>query len=731
MSIKQTEQIDEFCLKLNALVTNIRTLGEPVEESYVVKKILRSVPSKFLLITSAIEQFGKIDEISIEDTVGSLKAHEERICGQNENTGGQLLLTEEEWSRKENGEGQLLFTREEWIKKSGKGGTENSQGQKNRGVVRGVHDRSKELDDTITGQVRFGDGSTVERGKGTLSESGNRVVIKDEYLWVYDEKERILMKVLGSVNRLYKAFINNSGVSCLLSKVEETSHLWHSRHGQVNYQAMALMSKHGMAYGLPEIVQPKEVLRTDRGVEFKSKNFEKCCDEVGIDRHYTAPYSPQQNGVVKRRNRTIVAMARSFLKEKQLPGELWGEAARHSVYVLNRLPTRALSGKTPYEVWSGSKPDIGHIRIFGCIAHMKQPGVHLRKLDDRSKATVYLGRERETKACGLYDPEAHKILVSRDVIFEENKSWDWIKYEGDRTVLVIMKTVLRLQGVILVFQPESEGEDSEPRKFRLLSDIYNETSEVELEEELLLAGVDETHCYKQAVTEPGWEMAMKGELEAIEKNNTWRLEELTAGHKAIDLKWVYKLKKNTEGKVIKYKARLVAKGYVQRHEIDFEEVFVPVTRLETALYGLRQAPRAWYAKLSKCLEDLGFTKCPHEHAVYTKREGYEVLIIGVYVDDLLITGTRVENIERFKRKMSKEFDMSDLGKLTYYLGLEVNLKQGCIEVKQAAYVRKLLEKSGLAKCNPVKYPMEPRQQIGRDERDKEVNSTQFKSLWVA
>lgn len=127
-------------------------------------------------------------------------------------------------------------------------------------------------------------------------------------------------------------------------------------------------------------------------------------------------------------------------------------------------------------------------------------------------------------------------------------------------------------------------------------------------------------------------------------------------------------------------------------------------RLVKALYGLRQAPRAWYAKLSRCLEELGFTKCPHKHAVYTKREGNEILISGVYVDDLLITGTNVENIKKFKKQMSMEFDMSDLGKLTYYLGLEVEQKSGSIEVKQAAYARKLLEKFGLADYNSVKYP---------------------------
>lgn len=95
-------------------------------------------------------------------------------------------------------------------------------------------------------------------------------------------------------------------------------------------------------------------------------------------------------------------MVRSLLKERNLPAKLWGEAARHSVYLLNRLPTRALSGGTSYEVWTGRKPELGHIRVFGCVAHMKVPGVHTKKLDNRSKMTINLWKEPGTKAYRLY-----------------------------------------------------------------------------------------------------------------------------------------------------------------------------------------------------------------------------------------------------------------------------------------------------------------------------------------
>lgn len=132
LCIKETEPLDDFCMKLNGLVVNIRALGGEVKEAYIVKKLLRAVPNRFLQIASTIEQFGNLETMTIDETIGCLKAHEERLRGQAETIGGQLLLTEEEWSRREKEEGKLLLTREEWLKRTTKGGTDTPYGQKSR-----------------------------------------------------------------------------------------------------------------------------------------------------------------------------------------------------------------------------------------------------------------------------------------------------------------------------------------------------------------------------------------------------------------------------------------------------------------------------------------------------------------------------------------------------------------------------------------------------------------------
>ena len=162
-----------------------------------------------------------------------------------------------------------------------------------------------------------------------------------------------------------------------------------------------------------------QTFRTDRGGEFVSQDFDSFCDTHGINGHLTALYTPQQNGVVRKRNRTLMGMARSIMKHMHVPNYLWGEAIRHSTYLLNRIATRAPKDKTPYEVFRAKRPNINHLWIFGCIAYAKVEKPHLKKLDDRSRMLVHLGTEPRSKAYRLLDPQAMKIIVRRDVVYDE------------------------------------------------------------------------------------------------------------------------------------------------------------------------------------------------------------------------------------------------------------------------------------------------------------------------
>ena len=131
-----------------------------------------------------------------------------------------------------------------------------------------------------------------------------------------------------------------------------------------------------------------------------------------------------------------------------------------------------------------------------------------------------------------------------------------------------------------------------------------------------------------------------------------------------------------------------------------------VYKLRKALYGLRQAPRAWNEKLNKVLEDLGFTKCSKEPSLYRRRGKDFLLLVAVYVDDLLITGSNKTQIIDFKREMSTVFQMSDLGLLTYYLGIEVVQHEAGTTIHQGRYSTRILQETGMEECNSTHVPMD-------------------------
>ncbi|KAL6647280.1 hypothetical protein ACP70R_014717 [Stipagrostis hirtigluma subsp. patula] len=527
-------------------------------------------------------------------------------------------------------------------------------------------------------------------------------------------------------------------------------------------------------------------LRTDRGGEFTATEFAEYWAAEGVHRQHTAPYSPQQNGVVERRNGTVVATARSMLKAKGLPGWFWGEAVSTTVYILNQCPTKSVEGMTPFEAWHGKKSAVHHLKTFGCIVFVRNTTPHLKKLEDRGHKMIFVGYERGSKAYHAYDPITKRVHVTRDVVFDEGAQWDWASDGGDGApgdnddVFTVEYTVDQpaenadeaaqdgevtpppsphaggggapggAQAVEFASSPDAnddnldaDHDEDAPLRFRKIDNIIGPAPppgfvpRALVVEELHAVSSDEPASFAEAECSPSWRKAMMEEMESIEDNKTWSLADLPPGRKAIGLKWVFKVKRDEHGAVSKHKARLVVKGYAQWRGLDYDEVFAPVARLDSvrllialaahegwevhhmdvksaflngdlqgevyveqpagftvtgkehkvlklrkALYGLHQAPRAWNGKLDDTLLSLGFRRSPSEHAVYIRRNGDAQLVVGVYVDDLVITGSSCDDIRLFKKEMASAFKMSDLGLLHYYLGIEVKQSPtACIRVQ--------------------------------------------------
>ncbi|MCO5583616.1 hypothetical protein L7F22_037529 [Adiantum nelumboides] len=183
-----------------------------------------------------------------------------------------------------------------------------------------------------------------------------------------------------------------------------------------------------------------KTLRSDQGGEFKSKEFEELCWNQGIRRQYKCAYTLHQNGVAERKNQVIVEHAQSMLNEGNLPKHYWAEAINTSVHLMNMSPTKALTRLTPEEAYSGIKPNVSTLKVFGCAAYMHILDEKRKKLDVKSERCVFTGY-MYSKGYRLVNPDTNKIHISRDVIFVESDRWfkntsssyEEVSMEGENT----------------------------------------------------------------------------------------------------------------------------------------------------------------------------------------------------------------------------------------------------------------------------------------------------------
>ncbi|CAL2279392.1 unnamed protein product [Prunus armeniaca] len=539
-------------------------------------------------------------------------------------------------------------------------------------------------------------------------------------------------------------------------------------------------------------------VRSDRGGEFTYSEFSKLCEECGIQRQLTTAYTPQQNGVVERKNRTVVEMAKAMLHEKNMPYFLWAEVVHTAVYLLNRSPIKALENITPFETYNGRKPGICHLKVFGSLCYVHVPTETRQKLDAKSVKGVFVGYAVCEKGYMVFDPLTKKLLLSRDV-FGESMTWNWKAHTKiPTTVTNTSKTEIdsSLQEVTEIdnncaspcssFQAEEQERnihetveitkpyDHTPVNWRSINDIMAQCNLCIVEQEK----------YEEAAQDQSWIKAMEDEIFMIEKNGTWELVNKPSDKQVIGVKWVFKTKLNLDGSMQKNKARLVAKGYVQKPGIDYNETFAPVARLDTirtlialaaqkgwklyqldvksaflngklqeevyveqpegfvvqgkedrvyrlhkALYGLKQAPRAWYGEIDSYFAECGFEKSLSEATLYAKTRGEnDILIVSIYMDDIVYTGSNQGMLNEFKRDMKEKYEMTDLGLLHHFLGMGVIQTYSSIFIHQRKYAFSLLNKFGLTDCKFVTTPLVATEKLIKDDGSGATDEENYRKL---
>ena len=706
--------------------------------------------------------------------------------------------------------------------------------------------------------------------------------------------------------------------------------------GNTHYVKVKLLkSKAETCAALKALIEHAEVetgehvnyFRSDGGGEYGSKELATYFESKGIHHEKTNAYTPQENGVAERMNRTIVEMARTFLQDADLPNTYWSFAVNHATYVINRTPTRTLKQPiTPFEAYTGNKPSVAHLRIFGCKGYVHVPHEKRQKLDKKTFECTHLGYSEHKKAFVLVHRLSGRIVESRDVHFDESGLVEPSRVtieteisqndeetenlpvkreketESDSDSSVDLQELLdgdsdddddgndsdtssegygtagssgsnarsssapdnaqkRPSGSVTDFRatptmpsdsatsktPKSTGSHlrntnnppanpylpptAHPTELRRSARIrrapvpddderYSRTSygsrsarhlgggagveggeARDNEEEHLKGNVTQvtgvtTESAKAAVLgdpisyhdalsredRESWRKACNEELETLKKFGVY--EEVPRPHdrKIVGSKWVFRMKMGPDGQIERYKARLVAQGFSQVEGIDYNETFAPVTkfnsirlllalsarfdweihqmdvksaflngeldeeiymrpppgykttpgtvwRLKKTLYGLKQASREWYKKLSHELDTLGFSRIQADHCVFYKNVNGHHIIIAVYVDDNLIISDSPDLVAQTKKDLSSHFDMTDLGEVHWILNMEVtrDCSKRTIRLSQSQYIEDILERHGMADCKPAATPMEANLKLEKLDA-AEVDITEYQQL---
>lgn len=346
-----------------------------------------------------------------------------------------------------------------------------------------------------------------------------------------------------------------------------------------------------------------KIIHTDNGREYVNKTFKEYLDKEGIIHECTAPYTPEQNGRAERELRTIVESARSMLYARDVPLELWAEAVNCAVYILNRTSSSQTPNKTPFELWNGMKPQLGHVKVFGSTGYVHIPDQLRTKLDKKSEKMILVGYDNTNYK--MYNINTKRVKVSRNVIFDENQVPD-IRRNISQILVLDEETcdsersqesdTISEEDVTVVEGSSTENEDS-MQSCNSEDPSYEPSRELDdtevchvnlrprgnrnLEANLVELSLPQT--YEEAIKsshKKEWSNAIQEELAALEENKTWSTVE-NAGQRTLTTKWVFAVKRDENGQVTCYKARLVARGFNQVKGVDYQEIFSPTTRYDS------------------------------------------------------------------------------------------------------------------------------------------------------
>ncbi|GJS42648.1 retrovirus-related pol polyprotein from transposon TNT 1-94, partial [Tanacetum coccineum] len=503
-------------------------------------------------------------------------------------------------------------------------------------------------------------------------------------------------------------------------------------------------------------------VQTDNETEFVNQTLREWYENVGISHQTYVARTPQQNGLVERKNRTLVEAARIMLIFSKAPLFLWAEAINTTCYTQNRSLIRLRYNKTPYELMQDKKLDLSFFHVFGSLCYPTNDHEDLEAAAPRAEVLA------DSPVSTSIDQDASSTKSPKTPTFHDDPLNEFPN--EDLTPQGSSSNVRQIQ---TPFEHLGRWTKDHPIANVISDPSRSVSTRKKLETNVMWCYFDafltlvEPKNFRQAMTEPSWIDAMQEEIHEFKRLEVWELVPCPDNVFLIKLKWIYKVKTDKSGGVLKNKARLVAQGFRQEEGIDFEESFAPVARIEAirifvayaahknmiiyqmdvktaflngelkeevyvsqpegfvdqdnpshvyklkkALYGLKQAPRAWYDMLSSFLISQQFSKGAVDPTLFTRHAGNDILLVQIYVDDIIFASTNTAMCDEFANQMTNKFKMSMMGQMSFFLGLQISQSPS-----------KIIKKYGLLTSDSVDTPAVKKNKLDEDLQRTPVDAT--------
>ncbi|GKA63085.1 retrovirus-related pol polyprotein from transposon TNT 1-94 [Tanacetum coccineum] len=507
-----------------------------------------------------------------------------------------------------------------------------------------------------------------------------------------------------------------------------------------------------------QLNQKVKTIRCDNGTEFKNRDFIEFCGSKGIKREYSNARTPQQNGVAERKNRTLIEAARTMLADSFLPNTFWAEAVSTACYVLNRVLVTKPHNKTPYELITGKIPIISYIRPFGCHVTILNTIDHLGKFDGKSDEGFLVGYSLQSKAFRVYNLETKRVEENLHITFLENKPNVAGKGPTWLFDLDYLTDSMNYQPVRSENQANHHAGQQESNQNAVKSSEAKnggekpngDTGSKTNEEPDILHSV-----LHQILDDPKLSSSDKEQSEQKFKRHTLlnprrylKLLKMKVG-----LMLCRKSCCNSRFRKFRFwftcllgRRQLGQNG--QEEGMDYDEVFSPVAKIEAIRIFLAFASYMGFL-VYQMDEKSAFLYVTIDEEVYVSQppgfvdpefpkkclRGSERLCMVfiqaprlVYVDDIIFGSTKKSWCDEFEALMKSRFQMSSMGELTFFLGLQVKQKEDGIFISQDKYVAEILKKFDFASVKTASTPIETQKPLIKDEEAADVDVHLYRSM---